>query len=70
MRVSHINGTLRNPAAPDRAWQGSFLVETGAINSPVPRWEPVGLKLKRLRAHDNGDDREVTMTVAIGEPSP
>ncbi len=36
MEVTHVGATIRNPAAPERSWQSSFLVDTGAIDSLVP----------------------------------
>ena len=42
MGLTHFDARIRNPAAPERSWQGSSLVDTGAIASLVPRptWRP------------------------------
>ncbi len=37
MGATHVTVTIRNPAAPDRAWEGLFLVDTGATDCLVPR---------------------------------
>lgn len=41
-----VDVTVRNPAQPDRAWQGEFLVDTGAYHCLVPRkhLEAIGLE--------------------------
>lgn len=40
MGVMHVTVAIRNPAEPARAWEGPFLVDTGAIDSLVPRAAP------------------------------
>ena len=46
MGAPHVTVTIRNPAEPDRTWEGLFLVDTGATDSLVPRQhlEAIGLK--------------------------
>ena len=41
-----VDVTVRNPAQPDRAWQGEFLADTGAYHCLVPRkhLEAIGLE--------------------------
>jgi clan AA aspartic protease len=34
--ATYVNVTVRNPAEPQRAWEGRFLVDTGASHSMVP----------------------------------
>ena len=36
MGATYVTVTVRNPAEPERAWEGEFLVDTGALNSVVP----------------------------------
>ena len=59
MGVTHVEVTIRNPADPQRSWTGSFLVDTGAFDSLVPRTrlESIGLKPKGHREYvlANGD---------------
>ena len=69
MGIMHVNVTIRNPADPTRSWEGPFLVDTGAIDSLVPRQhlEAIGLTPKAQRIYETADGREVTMDVTTGE---
>ena len=69
MGVTHVNVTIRNPADPSRSWEGPFLVDTGAIDSLVPRshLEAIGLAPKAQRVYETADGREVTMDVTTAE---
>ena len=68
MGVMHVTVAIRNPAEPARAWEGPFLVDTGAIDSLVPRphLEAIGLKPKGRRVYETADGREVEMDVTTG----
>ncbi len=61
MGATHVTVTIRNPADPDRAWEGLFLVDTGAIDSLVPRphLESIGLRPKGRRVYELADGREI-----------
>lgn len=59
MGATHVTVTIRNPADPEKSWEGLFLVDLGDIDSLVPkdRLESVGIeidprnqKLKRMPA--------------------
>ena len=69
MGVTHVNVVIRNPAEPSRSWEGSFLVDTGAIDSLVPRphLESIGLMPKGQRTHELADGSEVRMDVTTGD---
>ena len=69
MGVTHVKVTIRNPADPSRSWEGPFLVDTGAIDSLVPRphLEAIGLTPKAQRVYETADGREITMDVTTGE---
>ena len=77
MGLTHVDARIRNPAAPERSWQGSFLVDTGAIDSLVPRphLEAIGLHPVGQRVYETADGREVTLDITIaridlmGEPT-
>ena len=45
MGATHVTMAIRNPADPERVWEGLFLVDTGAIDCLVPRpyLESIGL---------------------------
>ena len=59
----HVTVTIRNPAEPERSWDGLFLVDTGATNSLVPRAcvEAIGLEPEGQRIFDTADGREVRL---------
>ncbi len=67
MGVTHATVTVRNPAEPQRSWDGSFLVDTGAIDSLVPRpyLDAIGLKPDGQRVYETADGREVTLDIAV-----
>ena len=69
MGATRVNVVMRNPAEPSRYWKGRFLVDTGAIDSLVPRphLESIGLAPKGQRIHERADGSEVTMDVTTGD---
>ena len=68
MGATHVTVTIRNPADPDRAWEGLFLVDTGATDSLVPRphLEAIGLRPKGQRVYElaNGEELKMEITTA------
>lgn len=69
MGVTHVDVTVRNPAQRAQSWTGAFLVDTGAVDSLVPRrhLESIGLKPMGQRRYVTTDGREVAMDVTVGE---
>ena len=69
MGVLRAAVTIRNPADRTRSWQGNFLVDTGAIDTFVPRpqLEAIGLAPCRQRTYETADGRQVTVDVTVGE---
>ena len=69
MGVTHVTVTIRNPADPARSWRGPCLVDTGAIDSLVPRphLEAIGLKPKGQRVYTVADGSEIRMDVTTGQ---
>ncbi len=67
MGVIHVTALVRNPAEPERAWEGLFLVDTGSIDCLVPRpyLEAIGLAPKAQRVYSLADGSEITMDVAV-----
>lgn len=57
------------PADPDRAWEGLFLVDTGATDSlvPRPRLESIGLRRKGRRVYELADGSEITMEITTAD---
>lgn len=69
MGVTHVTVTIRNPANPEKSWEGLFLVDTGAIDSLVPRnhLESIGLKPKAQRTYELADGSEIKMDITTGD---
>lgn len=69
MGITQVTVTIRNPADPERAWDGLFLVDTGAVDCLVPRQhlEAIGLKPKGQRVYELADGSEVRMDITIGQ---
>ena len=69
MGVTHVTVTIRNPALPDNYWEGLFLVDTGAVDSLVPKkhLDAIGLKPKSKRIYELGDGSEVKMDVTTAD---
>ena len=68
MMVMHVTATVRNPAEPERTWEGSFLVDTGATDCLVPRQhlEAIGLEARGERIYSLADGSELQMSVTTG----
>lgn len=69
MGLTHVQVTVRNPADLGRSWEGTFLVDTGAIDSLVPRdrLEQIGLRPRDKRTYELADGREAVMDIAVAE---
>ena len=69
MGLTHVDATIRNPANPARAWQGRFLVDTGAIDTLVPRQhlERIGVRPGGQRVYTMADGSRVRMDVAVAQ---
>ena len=69
MGATHVAVTIRNPAEPTRSWASPFLVDTGAIDSLVPRSQlkAIGLEPKGKRVYETADGRELTLDVTSAD---
>ncbi|MDA1015559.1 MAG: clan AA aspartic protease [Planctomycetota bacterium] len=69
MEATHVTVTIRNPADADRSWEGLFLVDTGAMDSLVPRkhLESIGLTAKGSRTYELADGSELKLDVTAAE---
>ena len=69
MGAAHVTVTIRNPAAPDRAWEGLFLVDTDATDSLVPRphLEAIGLRPKGQRVYGLADGSEIRLDITTAD---
>ena len=61
-----VTVAIRNPVQPELVWEGEFLVDTGAMNSVVPRQhlESIGLAPKSRRNYKMADGSEIVTDVA------
>ena len=69
MGATHVTVTIRNPALPDKSWEGLFLVDTEAIDSLVPRehLESIGLKPKAQRIYELADGSQLKMDITTAD---
>ena len=67
--ATYVTAVVRNPAEPNRSWQGLFLVDTGATDSLIPRTclEAIGLKPKGQRVYELADGREIEMDITTAD---
>ena len=69
MGATHVTVAIRNPAEPERVWEGLFLVDTGATDCLVPRQylEAIGLRPRTQRIYGLADGSEIRLDVTGGE---
>ena len=69
MGATHVTVTIRNPAEPNRFWEGLFLVDTGATDSLVPtrHLEAIGLKPKGRRVYELANGKEIAMDITTAD---
>ena len=69
MGATHVTVAIRNPADPERVWEGLFLVDTGATDCLVPRshLEAIGLLPKGRRTYGLADGSEIRIEVTTGD---
>lgn len=69
MGATHVTVTIRNPAEPDRTWEGLFLVDTGATVCLVPKQhlEAIGLKPKGQRTYELANGAELKLDVTSAD---
>ena len=69
MGATYVDVTIRNPADPRRSWTGSFLVDTDAFDSLVPRThlEAIGLMPKGRREYTLADGGNVELDITTAD---
>ncbi len=69
MGATHVTVLIRNPAKPERTWEGLFLVDTGATDCLVPRpyLEAIGLEPKGQRSYELADGSEIKLDITVGQ---
>ena len=68
MGAIYVNAILRNPTDLERSWEGRFLVDTGAVESVVPRphLEAVGLAPIGEREYVLADGSKISLQFTVG----
>jgi len=69
MGITHVTVTIRNPAMPEKFFEGLFLVDTGAVDSLVPKkhLDKIGLKPKSQRIYELADGSDVKMDITTAD---
>ena len=69
MGATHVTVAIRNPAEPERVWEGLFLVDTGATDTLVPKpcLESIGLLPKGQRVYSLAGGSEIRMDVTTAD---
>ena len=64
--ATYIPVAIRNPHEPDRVWEGEFLVDTGAVDTLVPRQhlEAIGLVPEGQSVYGLADGEEIRLDIA------
>ncbi len=69
MGVTHVTVTVRNPADPQRTWEGLFLVDAGAVDCLVPgkHLREIGLAPKAKRTYELADGSETKLDITTAD---
>jgi len=69
MGMTHVTVTVRNPANLRKAWDGLFLVDTGAFDSmaPAKHLRKIGLTPMGKRTYELADGTELRMEIAVAQ---
>lgn len=69
MGITQVTAAVRNPADPNRFWEGLFLVDTGATDSMAPgnHLRAIGLEPRMKRTYELANGQEVTFEAATAE---
>ncbi len=63
MGATYVTVTVKNPAEPERTWEGTFLVDAGSTNSIVPRkhLEAIGIQPAGTRRYELADGNVIDL---------
>lgn len=69
MGATHVTVCIRNPADPDKFWEGLFLADTDATDSlvPSPHLDAIGLEPKGKRVYELADGNEIVMDITTAD---
>ena len=67
--ATYVEVAIRNPADSQRSWTGSFLVDTGAFDSLVPRehLEAIGLRPKGRREYTLANGTRISLEITTAD---
>ncbi len=67
MGATHVTVAICNPGAPERRWEGLFLVDTGATDCVVPRNRllEIGIQPSGKRTYELADGTEIVLEVGV-----
>ena len=67
--ATYVTVVIRNPADPERVWEGEFLVDTGAMNTLAPRHHlaAIGIVPAAQRAYTLDDGSEIQVDFGGGQ---
>lgn len=69
MGITHVNVVVTNPSDSSRQWEGSFLVDTGAIDCYVPgnRLREIGITPRGKRQYELADGSKLELDIGIAQ---
>jgi len=69
MGITQVTVAVRNPAQPDTAWEGLFLVDTGAVDCMVParHLRALGIEPRGKRIYELADGSEITYEIGVAQ---
>ena len=67
MGMTHVTVAVRNPAEPERVWEGLFLVDTGATDCYVPAkyLRAIGIEPVTERTYELADGSELRVPIGL-----
>jgi clan AA aspartic protease len=69
MGATQVTVLVRNPAQPERTWEGLFLVDTGSMDclAPGKYLTEIGLVPEGKRTYELADGTELKMDIAVAK---
>lgn len=69
MGITQVTAAVRNPANPDKFWEGLFVVDTGAIDCVVParHLRDLGIQPLTKRKYELADGSQVNFDVGTAQ---
>ncbi|MBT8420893.1 MAG: clan AA aspartic protease [Gammaproteobacteria bacterium] len=69
MNLMQVTVTIRNPADPEKSWEGLFMVDPSITDSLVPRHrlEAIGLVPKGRRSYKLAGHSEINMDITTAD---